>query len=407
MTKQMVAAGLTVLGFRENLDELTGEYQKNAENNYGAYLKSKGIDEVTVSQRQWETEVYNRMLNNPQTDIQCLRSFEPDLEWSAPKQDLVDGALFFYLGDRARINVRACMREAQQNNEFQQYPAFMRSLQISADYIEKNARHLIGVAKVKGIAVYGHGLGFRGRNFAKIDSQNFHFFENPLPLDFLKSIPIVINGPTVYSLVGDKSTRIVNELRKSNKLPDWLDTMTFGDTLYSHITAENWLNTLPTTSIVIDSSATSSPEQLLRFHFFNYLIKAVADPKTPILEEASHWRGNELTGYSDYLFQVNGEWVVFEAKVNVNSERDILQQIKKYTESTTFNFSPENEPRAIKAPMPKHRVCLLGDQHGIYLTVDSQFIDCAVDRPRWHRTSLSREVLRDIRTTVERYIKGH
>lgn len=280
----------------------------------------------------------------------------------------------------------------------------MNSLLQSTEFIEKYNRHLVGVAKITSIAAYGSGVGFRGRNYAEIDSANFHFFENPLPLDFLKTLPIVINGPTVYSLVGDKSKRIVDELRKSNTLPDWLESMTFGDTLYSHITKDNWLNTLPTTSIVIDSTVTSSPEQLLRFHFFNHLVKSIADHKSTIIEESAHWRNGKLSGYSDYLFQVNGTWVPFEAKVNVNSERNILEQVKKYTESDTFNMSLKDVDKPVRVAMPTHRICLLGDQHGIYLTVNSQFIDCAADRPLWPRTSLSTAMLKDMRQRIASYL---
>jgi hypothetical protein len=404
MSNRNVAAGLTVLGFRENLDILLDEYFKNAEAAYVTELEKQGIDPSTVSEAEWNDAVRQRVITKPQSDIQCIMHNVPDLEWSAPKQDLVDGALFFYLGDKARINVRACLREAQTRKEFQEYPALMKSLQESATFIEKYARTLIGVAKVKSIAVYGSGVGFRGRNFAKIDSANFHFFERPLSLDFLKSLPLVINGPTVYSLVGDKSTKIVSELKKTNVLPVWLDTMTFGDTNFSHITAQNWLTTLPQTSIVIDASVSSSPEQLLRYHFFNYLIKAIADANSPIVEEAPHRQHNKLSGYSDYLFQINGTWVPFEAKVNVNSERDMLEQIKKYTESESFNMSSDDSTRMVRVSMPTHRVCLLGDQHGIYLTVNSQFVDCASDRPLWPRTALSTAMLNDIRTRVAKYL---
>jgi hypothetical protein len=404
MNTRKVAGGLTVLGFRENVDILLDEYFKNAESDYAEEIESKGIDPSTIDEGQWYAEVAKRAYQKPMSDIQVLLSKRPKLEWSAPKQDLVDGALFFYLGNQARLNVRACIREAQTRPEFTQYPALMQSLMTSASFIEKNSRNLIGVAKVTSIATYGSGIGFKGRNFAEIDSGNFHSFENPLSLDFLQTLPLVINGPTVYSLVGDKSTRIVSKLRKNNTLPTWLEKMTFGDTVFSHITAANWLTTLPTTSIVIDASVSSSPEQLLRFHYFNYLIKAIADTNSPILEESPHWQGTIRSGFSDYLFQVNNVWIPFEAKVNVNSEKDILGQIKKYTESDAFNMSIESSTRKIRQPMPQHRICLLGDQHGIYLTVNSEFVGCTATQPRWPRTQLSRAQLNDIRKELQKLL---
>jgi hypothetical protein len=89
---------------------------------------------------------------------------------------------------------------------------------------------------------------------------------------------------------------------------------------------------------------------------------------------------------------------------NVNSEKDILGQIKKYTESDTFNMSIESSTRKIRQPMPPHRICLLGDQHGIYLTVNSEFVGCTATEPRWPRTQLSRTQLTDIREELQKLL---
>lgn len=94
MSNRNVAAGLTVLGFRENLDILIEEFFKNAENDYITTLNQQCIDPSTITDTQWNNEVRQRVITNPQSDIQCIINKIPDLEWSAPKQDLVDGALF-------------------------------------------------------------------------------------------------------------------------------------------------------------------------------------------------------------------------------------------------------------------------------------------------------------------------
>ena len=80
MINRTVAAGMTVLGFREDLDQLSEEYYKNAENRYGSELASQGVDQTTISQSDWENEVLKRMERNPKSDIQVILDQIPDLE---------------------------------------------------------------------------------------------------------------------------------------------------------------------------------------------------------------------------------------------------------------------------------------------------------------------------------------
>jgi len=104
MIKRNVAAGLTVLGFRENIDLLLDEYYKNAVNTYIISLKNSEINPSNVDDDTWNHNTTERYLQHPTTDLQLILKKVPNLEWSAPKQDLVDGVLFFYLSQYLRQN---------------------------------------------------------------------------------------------------------------------------------------------------------------------------------------------------------------------------------------------------------------------------------------------------------------
>ena len=122
-----VCAGVTVLGFRRNLEELEDEFCKNAEHSFASSLEDRQVDASELTDDQWEAGVNERYNNEPQSDLQVLLSRRKGCTWSAPKQDLLDGALFFYLGKRALANVRRCVRQARNEDKVDDTP-FMRSL---------------------------------------------------------------------------------------------------------------------------------------------------------------------------------------------------------------------------------------------------------------------------------------
>jgi hypothetical protein len=402
-----VCAGVTVLSFRQNLDELVDEFWKNAENSYALSLEDKGINTSAFTDKQWKTGATEFFTESPLCDLQILFSKTRECFWSAPKQDLLDGALFFYLGNRALTNVHRCVRQAKNENWREDSP-FMRSLLEAAQFIENNAGSVIGVAKVLSIPGPGSGPGFRRRVFAEIDLENFYHFANPLPYKIFQNI-CPIYGQTVVALVADKANWLRNELGKSNELPLWLTDMTFGESKYSGINAENWMEKISAPHIFIEDN--QRQEETIRAYFLNFLINEIKEDGSCYYEECNTWRNSHRTGRVDYFFKIHGEWVPFEAKVAVNTEPDIYSQIRQYINIDHFDYNEirsdgkETTSRKGSQKAGNHKVCLIGDQFGIYLTQNASFINCSLDKPLWARTELSKAKITEVKETLKHALR--
>ncbi len=398
---QAVAAGMTIVGFDKDPDMVIREIHKNASNRVIDQLEQQGIDPASVSDTEWEQRIKEEALRDPRTDVDLLISGDV-ADWTAPKQDLMNGALYFFLTAKAWLNVRYCYRKAQNHQEFVNNPPYMAALKRNFEFIQQNHRSLIGVARVTSCAVAGGGLGFRSVNFA--DLEDFTMFAQPISYDDVYPI-VEVNARSVYSLVGEKADEMRSLVQLHNVLPRWLKSMRFGTTLYSHMTERNWLTEISTLTLYIDQDDTASPEQVIRTYFLDFFISevlkksldknAVRTDDELLFHEVTTWRSGKKTGRADYMMKLYGHWIPFEAKVSVATEPDILGQIKQYTHIDSFTMN------GIKYHVGQHGYCLLGDQKGIYLCKDGKWVGCSATVPLWPRTSLNRSSMQEIQAYLQ------
>jgi hypothetical protein len=324
MPKHQVGAGLTVTGFRDNLDDLYSEFYKNASNDYYSYLEEQNITNQSAEDENAAIEQF--LYAEPFTDVMMLMNKNKTLQWTAPRHDLQNGALFFYLSNQAFINARKLFNQAQYDERFTSNPKMMEALRYSFDFIQKYHGHVIGVGRVVGVAESGSGIGFSSRFFA--DCDNYSTLQNPLPYESLKKY-VIVNARSVYTIPGNLAQGLLEEIKQSNTLPRCFHTMKFGDTRYGHLNKTNWLKLISQTHIDISSEFTTSPEETLRFHFFDYLVDFLKDDASDYYTEVTTMRDGYRLGRSDYMVQIHGLWIPFEAKVNTNTEENLFLQLQK------------------------------------------------------------------------------
>lgn len=405
-TIQGVGAGLTVVGFDKEPEDILKEMYKNAGNDVIGELEDDGKDISTLPDEEWYRLVNVAAMKNPYTDVDLLVSRDPG-NWTAPKQDLVGGVLYFFLTAKAWTNARYCYNHAKNHPTFQKYPIFMEALKRNHDYIQVNNRHLIGAARVVGRASFGSTHGFRTTHFA--ETSDFHLFDTPVSYDEMQDIQIV-NAATNYSLVGKKADKMRDLVRRYNRLPEWLEKLTFGESVYADMNRRNWLSKISTLTLYLDEVHTTSPEQVIRAYFLDFFVEELltmqenerhrVDKSDTIYTEVTTYRGSTSTGRADYMLNLFGHWIPFEAKVGIATEKDILTQVKKYTHVDYFIKNGQ------RYEVGQHGYCLLGDQFGIYLCKDGQWVDCSAQQPLWPRTSLNRKSMREIQEYLGTKLRG-
>jgi hypothetical protein len=409
-TQRTVSAGITIISYRKQLtttykpdgtidiEGLRDEWESNASQSIDTHYLQQSINPDEIPDSEFQRRVKESVATNPQSNLRSLLNKEADLSWSAPRQNLLDGVLYFYLSDsRARKNVRECLKEAQAKN----LPAAqIEALVRDREYIYANARHLIGMARVRSKAYMGNGIGFNSRNFVSLDTANFHLLEHPLSYDFMKNHGQETYGSSVVSIPTDLQEVYRTELSKKNTLPDWYKNLRFGDPSIPFINRSNWLSVVPQLdNFELTQEDTSSPEFKVCYYFIRHLVDALKDEQADAHEQVISMRGTQATGRPDYMLRIENTWVPLEAKVSVNTEPNIRGQVSQYINLSGFKF--RNGSRMTTISVKSHGVCLVADQYGVYLTKDGKFVDCTATEPRWPRSTLTRSVIRNIRAAVK------
>ena len=68
-----------------------------------------------------------------------------------------------------------------------------------------------------------------------------------------------------------------------------------------------------------------------RKFYVDYLLSAISDQKK-IFSECACYRKGKPTGYVDNCILFNKRWVPVEVKLNFDAERDLISQLKQYTD---------------------------------------------------------------------------
>ncbi len=105
---------------------------------------------------------------------------------------------------------------------------------------------------------------------------------------------------------------------------------------------------------------------------------------------------------ADYFVKVHGDWIPVEAKLNILSERGILDQVTQYTRARFFKptqgiHKGEEFGRKIRGAPD---VGLIVDQSGVYIASSKGFVGCSPGKPTWRREELNRSLVPTIRDRI-------
>lgn len=376
-----VAAGLTVLSFRESVFDVEEEIFKNA---YSAvYLADPSVS--FYSESKFRRMIVHQEDANPMCDLQALLGKDP-ITWSAPKQDLKDGVLFFYLGKRARLNLNRCVKEFNEAPDIHS-DCVPIVLEQAERLMEGRDGTIIAVARVLSAPVFGSGPGFKGRVFAECDHENLFILDHPLPLADFEHV-VKIYGQTVEALVGTRADDLRALIARDNELPEWFASMTFGSTKFSDLNEKNWYTRITEPTILVDES-----EAGVRTYFHDFVLNQLhTHEETPILSEANCYLYGKFTGRLDNAICVNNVWIPFEAKVSISSERDFIGQIMQYTGVSDIIGKVAGELVSIVPDY--HEVVLAGDQTGFFVYDSGELIS---DPDQFLRVNMSKALIKELK----------
>ncbi|BAQ61140.1 hypothetical protein GM3708_1546 [Geminocystis sp. NIES-3708] len=298
-------------------------------------------------------------------------------EWSAPKWTTKNDIIYFYLTkDRPIKYVKNLIKFAEENKDFKLIKILYRNQQLIETYKGK----IFACARVVGSPIRSQNnhdsYHHKGRIY--ISYAQCYVFQNPLPLEKIERHIKIIRGATTTPVRGQNFDGIKLELSRNNILPDYLKNAQGGNINFTNIGKDTWK------TISCSPEKTFIDESQIRTYFLNYLLTEIKDKNTPLLEECKCYKENKYNnGIVDYCIRINGHWIPVEAKLNISCEKDILAQVRKYTDAN--NFIATKGKNKGKRVTNNNYLCIVADMFGLSLINKNQFLYGNPENPAWKR----------------------
>jgi hypothetical protein len=338
------------------------------------------------------------------TDMDVLSDFPTGkaVSWIAPKWLTEGDILFFYHTKTARNAIRSLRIEARRlastggwkTLDYIESPGDMDLLNSMLERAEEAASVRAGT--IFAFAVVGGRperimdelKHFKGTIYAPI--ATVHVFNRPLASDEFSDI-VAIGQNTTTAVYGHQLGGLQECLAKYNVLPEPLASARPSGLGFRDVTAENW------DSIACRADTRFIDEEQLRAYFLDFLLDEVKDPRTPVYRECACVRTGQSSGRADYFIRLGGKLVPIEAKLNVLTSPEIGEQVSQYIRVDSF-VPTKGHDADVRVAADDCSMCVVVDQAGLYVTVDSRFVGCSPQKPLFLREELTRSRAGDVRS---------
>lgn len=360
---------------------------KSRENNQKVNFADAFISAIsfaeTIEQLKDEINFHENFNGCPETNLESLfREAQEDFdleeigEWSAPKWTTKNDIIFFYLTKKRpiqRIKKLISLAEDIKDN------ILLDILYRNKELIDVYKGTIFACAKVVGSAKhYQNNQDNHYKGNIYVSYAQCYVFENPLPLEKIEKHVKITRGATITPVRGQDFDGLKSELSKSNILPDYLKNVQGGNINFANINKDTWkqISCLPEKTFIDESQ--------IRAYFLDYLLKEIKDENTSLLEECRCYIENKYNnGIVDYCISINQQWIPVEAKLNISCEKNILDQVKKYTEADSFICTKgKNKSKTVTN---SHSFCIVADMFGLSLINKDQFVYGTPENPAWKR----------------------
>ena len=172
---------------------------------------------------------------------------------------------------------------------------------------------------------------------------DIYILENPLPAsEFTSFLRISQGGVTpVWGEWYEKIKQMI--IDTNNNLPDYfLESVSMTEEQAS-INGSNWLQE----NLKINFNY--KKEEAFRTFYVDYLLKEISDDGQIYTECACYKIGLKSPSYADYFISMDSKWLPVETKIDINIEKDIDSQVRKYCDLTEVVLNPvEGETAALE-----------------------------------------------------------
>ena len=166
-------------------------------------------------------------------------------------------------------------------------------------------------------------LHWRGRIYAEIG--DIHILENPIDISAFSDFIMLSRQSAITAVLGENFEMLKRTISATNKVPSYFRESKANPVPLNTINDKNWLKL---TQVYRRSFFL---EIQFRKFYVDYMLREIADKKK-IFSECACYKKKKLVGYADNCIWFNGKLCFVEAKLNLDTERNIIEQLTKYSD---------------------------------------------------------------------------
>lgn len=328
------------------------------------------------------------------SDLDVLSNFKDgeSVFWTTPKWLTKGDIMFFYHTKRAKFRTTKLLAEAKQ--KFPLKVNLIKLLERAKKTADLYSGSIFACALISGETklLEKQEQHFISSLFAPL--QTVHIFDQPLSQEIFADC-VKIGLSTITPLYKKEFNGIKKLLSKQNQIPNFLQNAALGDNTFKNINANNWrlISCLTNTEFIHEAQ--------LRAYLLDFFLSEIKDKGSAVLEECECFYDDRNTGRADYFIKIFGQWIPVEAKLDITKEKNLFNQIAKYTKTNSFSPS-KGSYRNKTFTVDSVPICLLLDKSGMYLiSKNGKFIKSDFKKPGWKREDFTKVAAVQIREEVK------
>ena len=249
--------------------------------------------------------------------------------WTAPRWAKVGDIMFITHAKTAGQKISALKTQLKNleghisEKKFNQYKKWLEE---GKELFDKYNGRIVAVAKVIGMPEAEDtseeiDLHWKSRLYAEIDV--FYSFENPVHVDECRDYFEINKTGAITPIFGDAFDKLKEKIMENNSVPNYLEEAIATPLPLTKINTENWMN------ISEEYRRSFMFEAQFRHYYVDYLLKTMSDRKK-IYSECRCIKEGINPSFIDNVIYFGNLYLPVEVKLNINAERDIKSQVRKY-----------------------------------------------------------------------------
>lgn len=252
--------------------------------------------------------------------------YDDRVEWTVPRWILPNDIVFYFHAKTAIQTIRRLEIEIEKNQELYDYDTLMDGLDRARRLYELYGGKIFAVSRVIGAPCHVDDeskiVHWKGRIYAEIG--DIQILENPIDINDFSDFIMLSRQSAVTTVLGENFERLKRMISGTNKVPKYFMNSRANPIPLNTINDKNWL------TLTQEYRRSFFLEIQFRRFYVDYLLREISDKKK-IFSECACYREKKLVGYADNGIWFHKKLCFVEVKLNIDTERNIIEQLTKYT----------------------------------------------------------------------------